>query len=218
MLGATLQRENLIVNGGFEEWVPRTQVTANLLSRPRIKDLMVTPTDLWPKQWILQQIIERDAPPPGSNDVALDETVAHSGKRSLRISNRTSKVITLAEYRTEYAVGTTALPTPIQPNRHYRLSWWVKGQDIIPGGAMMEGSAYFTKKDGKGAIVGIDYRDQGIALAGTFDWQQRDITFITDAGAQWFTFTLQLRNTAGIVWYDDVALEDLGPAVVVETY
>jgi hypothetical protein len=53
---------------------------------------------------------------------------------------------------------------------------------------------------------------------GTFDWQRRQLVFITDAYARSISFTLQLRWTTGTVWYDDVELVDLGPVVNVDTY
>ena len=53
---------------------------------------------------------------------------------------------------------------------------------------------------------------------GTFDWQQRQLTFITDSYARSVMFSLQLRWATGTIWYDDMELEDLGPVVPVDTY
>ena len=53
---------------------------------------------------------------------------------------------------------------------------------------------------------------------GTFPWQQRQLTFITDAYARSAIFSFQLRWATGIVWYDDVEIEDLGPVVPVDTF
>ena len=61
-------------------------------------------------------------------------------------------------------------------------------------------------------------REQSPHPVGTFDWQPRQLVFITDPYARWAGFTFQLRWATGTVWYDDVELVDLGPVVHVETY
>jgi len=212
--------ENLIVNGGFEEWVDIKLISDHMRRRPEVANVVRIPEDRWPLQWIPYRVIHQDGP-PGSAEIAMDEAVAHGGTRSLRITSQSTKNIVCVEYRTEYPLGTTLVPTPIQPNRRYRLTWWVKGQDVAPGGRgpWLDGLVCFSQRaDGTSVRTAADPRDQTKPPVGTFDWQQQKITFTTDAGAIWLAFDLQLRETTGTLWYDDVALRDTGPAVTVETY
>ena len=63
------------------------------------------------------------------------------------------------------------------------------------------------------------FASEGSSLPrGTFDWQQRQLTFVTDAHVRSAIFSFQLRWATGIVWYDNVELEDLGPVVPVDTF
>jgi hypothetical protein len=209
---------NLLVNGGFEEWVDIKQVADPILRRDTVKHVTRIPADLWPRQWILFRVINQSGP-AGSADIARDETVAHGGKYSLRFTNRSSKDITCAQYTTEYAVGASQLPPTIRANRHYRLSWWVKGAKVASGsGVRLDSLFQISNKDGKSQRVDIDVRDQDQSPAGTFDWERHDFSFTTDAGAQALNFCLELRSTTGTIWLDDVELKDCGPAATVQTY
>ncbi|HEY3397617.1 MAG TPA: hypothetical protein VGM19_08165 [Armatimonadota bacterium] len=218
-LGRVAAAEPLIVNGGFEEWVDVMQVPEGLRQRPEVVSVVRIPENLWPRQWIPMRVPYRTGG-PGTSEIALDETVAHSGRRSVRLTSRSTKDITCVEYIGEYALGSAVPPAAIQPNRRYRLTWWVKGLAVLPGGggAMLEGIYYVSLLNGKGYRTAPDYGDQTRPPTGTFDWQQEQFDFLTDAGAKYLAFNLQLRETTGTIWYDDVELQDLGPAMVVETY
>ena len=54
--------------------------------------------------------------------------------------------------------------------------------------------------------------------AAPFDWQPRQVTFVTGPEAKWLGFSLQLRGCKGTAWYDDAELlEDL-PVTPVDVY
>jgi hypothetical protein len=212
--------ENLMVNGGFEEWVDVKLISDYLVHRQDVAGVTRIPADLWPRQWVPFLVPYRTGG-PGTAEIAMDETVAHSGKRSVRLTNRSTKNITCVQYTTEYPIGSTETPTPIQPNRHYLLTWWVKGQDVAPGGggSYLDQVYYVSQSPGgKGHRVTPNWDDQTRAPTGTFDWQQERFDFLTDAGAKFLSFTLELRETTGTLWYDDVELRDLGPGMVVPTF
>ena len=120
-------------------------------------------------------------------------------------------------YSTERLAARADDPHNIRPNRRYALRWWVRGQDID-----LAGTGPILMMDVHSANKGKTYRnfagEETPLPKGTFDWQRRQILFITDAYARSISFTLQLRWTTGTVWYDDVALVDLGPVVNVDTY
>ena len=212
--------ENLISNGGFEDWVDVKLISDYLQHREDVASVVRIPANLWPRQWIPFRVPYRTGG-PGTSDIALDETVAHSGKRSVRLTSRSTKDIVCMQYTSEYPIGAAPPPPQIQPNRHYLLTWWVKGQDVAPGGGggYLDQIYYVSQlPGGKGYRGAVNWDDQTRPPTGTFDWQQERFDFLTDAGAKFFAFCLELRETTGTLWYDDVELRDLGPAVVVKTY
>jgi alpha-N-arabinofuranosidase len=132
-------------------------------------------------------------------DFALDSTVAHSGKNSVRVSS------------TEGGDASWMIVLPARPYSRYRLSGWVKTQNLDPG-------------TGRGALFsfhGTDIRTD--SLAGTHDWTRLEHVF--DSGAN---DALSLNclfggwgKAKGTAWFDDVELEllserDLKPEVTVE--
>ena len=144
-----------------------------------------------------------------------DAAVKHSGRYSARLENGDPRDITVLEYSTERndVPGKPA----ILPNRRYAVRWWVKGQGVDNADAgpilMMN-----VVSDRRGQSYRTFSAENWPLPRGTFDWQQRQLTFITDAYARSAAFSFQLRWATGAVWYDDVEMEDLGPVVPVDTY
>ena len=204
---------NLIANGGFERWAP---LDAGLLKDKQVQNVNLTPPEQGPVDWVpLRELTEGQAP---TASIAMDEAVKHSGKRSVRIHNSDPRDVTLVQYSTQSFTRRPDDPHNIKPNRRYLIRWWVKGQDVVPGDAGPILMLYYdTERDGKPARV--DTYEQGVPLPqGTFDWQQRQFVFITDAHASSVTLSLQLRWATGTIWYDDVEMFDEGKVVHVETY
>ncbi len=205
---------NLIVNGGFEEW---GQLDPDVAASEPVRNVTIVPPSQAPTGWVPWRENARDHP-EHTGTVALDEQVKHSGDRSVRIENGDMRDITLVQYSTERFAADPDDPHNIRPSRRYLVRWWVRGQEVNPAGTGPILMMYCrSERDGK--PYRTDSYEQGVALPnGTFDWQQRQFTFITDEHARWANFTLQLRWTTGTIWYDDVELVDLGPVVQVETY
>jgi hypothetical protein len=208
----TPSQRNLLENGGFETW---RKLDTNTLQQAEIAGLRLEPAGSTPAGWLPCRETFKDQKPTAT--LALDEKVKHSGERSVRIENRDMRDITYARYSTEPFAAGSQDPRNIRPNRRYAIRWWVRGQKIDPAGTgpilMMH---IASTKEGK--TYGTPTSEEANLPKGTFDWQPREFTFITDPYARWFTFTLQLRWTTGTVWYDDVELVDLGAVVNVETY
>ena len=133
-------------------------------------------------------------------EFALDPSIAHSGKNSVRISS------------TEGADAAWMIVIPAKPFSRYRLSGWVKTQGLEPG-------------TGRGALFslrGTDIRTK--AVTGTQDWTRLELVF--DSGAN---DALSLNclfggwgKATGTVWFDDVEIELLSaralkPQVTIET-
>jgi len=210
---AAAGQQNLVENGGFEAW---TELAADKARAENVQSLNLIPSGFVPAGWMpLREHVKNQT---RTVTIAMDDKVSHGGSRSVRIENRDMRDISYVMYSTERFARRADDPHNIRPNHRYVVRWWVKGENVNPDGTgpilMMH---CMSEKNGK------TYRtysgEHGDALPkGTFDWQRRQLVFITDENARWAAFTFQLRWTTGTVWYDDVELCDEGPVVQVKTY
>ncbi len=123
----------------------------------------------------------------GGAEFAVD-TVAHTGAQSLLIASTTG------------ADASWVTIAPVRPWARYRLSGWIKTQDLEPG-------------TGRGAMINVngsaDWRTR--PLSGTNDWTEVAVEF--DAGAvDALEITCLLGGwgqSKGKAWFDDVALTQL---------
>jgi len=132
-------------------------------------------------------------------DFALDQSIAHSGKNSVRISS------------TEGAEAVWTIVVPAKPYSRYRLSGWVKTENLVPG----------TSRGALFSLGGTDFRTK--AISGTQNWTRLELAF--DSGAN-DAFSLNCLfggsgKATGTAWFDDVELEllsarTLKPQVTVE--
>jgi len=135
----------------------------------------------------------------GKAELALDSTVAHSGKMSVRISSA------------EGADASWYAVVPLRPYSKYRLSGWIKTQNLEPG----------TGRGASFTFHGTDIRTQ--TIVGTQDWTRLELVFDSGANdALWLNCLLGGWGKAtGTAWYDDVQLDlirspDLNPEVTIE--
>jgi hypothetical protein len=219
--GPVPPQENLIVNGGFEEW---SDLEPSAAALELVRNVTLVPPNRAPTGWIPMREIDRDHP-EHTGTITMDEQVKHSGARSVRLENRDMRDITLVQYSTERFTVQPDDAHNIRPSRRYLLRWWVRGDGVEASGTgpilMM---FVMSQRDGSTGLAAggkwsrTDTYEHGSLPTGTFDWQQRQFAFITDESACWANFTLQLRWTTGTIWYDGVELVDTGPVVHVETY
>jgi len=145
---------------------------------------------------------------PCSKRSRFDNEVFMSAPDSLEISTDTNRVT-----RTGYFFATTKL----EPSTRYRLSFFVKCDDVTPvvsGGGVSAIVRQQKKEDGtKGAEW--TFPDYGNFLSGTMDWIPQVFEFETDESwreqpetAIW----LQVRYAAGIAHFDDVRLDRITDA------
>jgi hypothetical protein len=129
----------------------------------------------------------------GSPEIATD--AAHSGENSVRIEDGGSIELT---------------GIPYERGQQYRLSYWMRTENIERGerpwhraGAQVQ----MVFPDGS-----RDHFDIGLTL-GTTDWTrfERDIAFTTKKIPQSLTIVLHNWRATGVVWFDDVTLEELPP-------
>ena len=131
---------------------------------------------------------------PGVN-AAIDTTVFHSGKASLRLAGFGSKSDDSADIIQQITV---------KPYRQYRLSLWVKTEDVKPG---LLAGIHAQSEDGR------NLHPWEPQLSGTSDWRQLVSGFNSSSAAK---FKLDIgifeaaKGATGTVWIDDVKLEEVG--------
>jgi len=118
-------------------------------------------------------------------EFAVDESVARTGKRSVRISS------------TSGADASFQMVVPVRPYAKYKLGGWVKTKDVVPGTS-------------KGALINLHGMDVLTpAVSGTQDWTRVEIAF--DSGANDAVAVNCLfggfGRATGTAWWDDIALE-----------
>jgi hypothetical protein len=130
---------------------------------------------------------------------AVDDTVAHSGSRSLRYQNAPGGPYVLA-----------AQVLPLKPGKCYRFGVWVKTRDIASGDT---GATICMEWWGRDGYIGGAYP---LGVAGTADW--RRIEYISSpipAEATGGHVVVYGRpGTAGTAWFDDVEVVELARAPV----
>ncbi len=120
----------------------------------------------------------------------LDGDVKLAGARSLRIhSDNRTRVIS--------AATNVALPA----GRRWRVSGWVRADETMMPSMSYGLRSYDTGQRGGGSFNTIAAERDG--------WQQRTADFTT-AARMVLTITVGNRKGTGDVWFDEIALEDLG--------
>jgi len=117
--------------------------------------------------------------------LAVDETVFHSGRRSVRISSAEGSD---AYFQTDVA---------LRPYAKYRLSGWVKTENLVPG-------------QSRGALFNLE----GInvltpAISGTRDWTRLEVVFESgpNDGVSLNCLFGGWGRATGTAWFDDLSLE-----------
>jgi hypothetical protein len=126
----------------------------------------------------------------------VDDTVAHSGQRSMRIVNTDPAV---------YLLCSQALPA--RPGEFYDFSVWVKAQDVRGE----EGGATICMEwAGKDGYIGGSYPS---GIVGTADWtlvQARSAPIPANATRASVTVYLR-KGMTGTAWFDDVVVRRAFP-------
>ena len=132
-------------------------------------------------------------------DLQVDDTVAHSGARSVRISSK------------EGGDASWTVVVVVKPFARYRLSGWIRTEDLEPG----------TSRGALFNLHGLEGMQTGV-VTGTQDWTDVRIEFDTGAND-----SIQINclfggwgRARGTAWYDDVRLEllseqALSPSIIV---
>ena len=121
-----------------------------------------------------------------------DHQVTHGGHASLRMEN-------IGKNPAQHA--RIEQPIKLQPHRQYRVSFWVKTQDL-------DGPTPEVKILTPDAGTGISY--QTFHCDRTQDWKHYDLTFnsLNNTSANLYLGSWYGKN--GTFWWDDVSVEEIG--------
>lgn len=119
----------------------------------------------------------------------VDAEVAHSGSRSLRITNATAQ-------KPHVYGGLHQTVRDLSPDTEYLISVWVKGKNA--GRSLIGG--------GKGWTL----RRQ--LPMGTYDWQQVELRHTTGHAPENFELIFLTEDSTEALWVDDFMFRSIGPA------
>ena len=131
---------------------------------------------------------------PEPNCISVDETIAHSGRRSLKISHRQPTSYSMMSQQVDF-----------EPNRSYIITGWIKGDDIQPGAGAMLARLYIGKEGGGTFKVSRTFSD-------TFDWSFIEIGPFPVETRTWLTLIPYLHHSTGTVWFDDLTFHEVTKA------
>lgn len=122
----------------------------------------------------------------------VDHNVAHSGRVSLRFENFTAN---------PYGHGRIMQEIPVQPNRCYRATAWVKTQDLEPAAAFR--------------IQALTASGQALApwdpkMLSTTDWRKLTFGFNSGNNEQIRLYAGTWGAKSGKFWIDDWQIEEVG--------
>ncbi|MCC7494139.1 MAG: hypothetical protein IT204_17400 [Fimbriimonadaceae bacterium] len=123
-----------------------------------------------------------------------DRAVRHSGEVALRFENPGAKGLgSHARAMQEFT---------LQPYRPYRLTLWVKAEQVSPAGCAR--IQVMANAPGNPTLVAQELP------AATFDWQPLNLTFSTGRHAKIRLYFGSWEGRSGTFWLDDVSLTPVG--------
>lgn len=193
--------EEVFSNGGMEEWIHYKAKPGQRF--PELPSSEV-PVDVRPEVEVLSPYGEEGD--PVESVLARDLTIKHSDATSLRLENR----------RNSDAVAAVVGPLKVKPSMRYRITAWIKGQDIIANPKWTAGGVFLWTHFGpKEGFMSPENQRVSQKLPtglqrGTFDWTQIEFTVDTATNTEQLKIKLQLRMTSGTLWLDDLEIKQVG--------
>jgi hypothetical protein len=135
-----------------------------------------------------------DAALPGNGTVALEDGIARSGNRSLKIDRTTGKF------------GIASAGMYVDYTKSYRYNVWLKGEKIT--GRVYIQVIFFDSQWGWGhKTTGIISSDP---FAVTEKWQRFELTVKPPMNSQTAYLVVRSEDNGGVVWIDDVFCDPVG--------
>jgi len=121
-----------------------------------------------------------------------DHDVAHGGKTSLRMESIG---------KNQYRHCRLAQPLKLQPHRQYRISFWLKTENMAPADPEVK---VLTMDTGRAVSF------QTIRAERTQDWKQYDLVFNSGEQSAARLYLGSWGGRDGKVWWDDLSVEEIG--------
>jgi hypothetical protein len=136
-------------------------------------------------------------PAESSSVLALDGTVARSGKQSLQMTATNPGDRLCA----------TGREITFEKGKLYRLSIWIRKDDRVPNEAIVARINWTTPESG---TIGSSVPRMGCRESRAGDWVQRSGVIMASSTTTTGYVLLMLERATGRVWFDDVTIEPLG--------
>ena len=121
-----------------------------------------------------------------------DHEVVHGGKTSLRMEN---------VGQNEYRHCRVAQPLKLEPHRQYRISFWVKTEDLSPADPEVK----VLTADAQSAVSFQTFRAER-----TQDWTHYDLVFNSLEQREAMLYVGSWWGKDGKLWWDDLSIEEIG--------
>ena len=121
-----------------------------------------------------------------------DHDVVHGGKTSLRMESIG---------KNEHRHARVAQPIDLQPHRQYRLSFWVKTENMVPADPNIEVLTSDTQHS-------ISF--QTFHAEKTQDWTHYDLVFNSLDNRKGLLYLGSWNGKDGKLWWDDITCEEIG--------
>jgi len=125
---------------------------------------------------------------------AIDEEIAHSGGRSVRLSIPVG----------EPGKSNVGVTVPVEPNTRYRAELWLRRENVGVTGT------YVTERDDAGNLTGTSTQYGRSVPAVDGVWHQQVWELTTQAATTQLNIRGDIYNSTGTIWLDDFALYELG--------
>ncbi|OGV34968.1 MAG: hypothetical protein A2020_13395 [Lentisphaerae bacterium GWF2_45_14] len=150
--------------------------------------------DFEPGPWSLAEWTEN------KGSFEMDGAVFRSGKTSLKITNSQENGTTLVRQGIK-----------LNPNTEYKLSFYIKGSDIVSVKSKKGGGGVLVLNKGEHLMEGSPAGRWKLS-PGTYDWRKCEFVF-NSGSAENVALYLALVDSSGTVWFDDIALEEVPKSV-----
>ncbi|MCX6380517.1 MAG: carbohydrate binding domain-containing protein [Armatimonadetes bacterium] len=121
-----------------------------------------------------------------------DHEVTHSGKTSLRMESVS---------KNQYAHCRINQPIKLQPQRQYRISFWLKTENLAPADAEVK----ILTPDAQGSLSFQTFHTDK-----TQEWKQYNLVFNSFSSSNALLYLGTWNGKAGKMWWDDLKIEEIG--------
>lgn len=138
-----------------------------------------------------------------------DTEIFHSGKSSIKLESKDNKFINrISRFNA----------IPIEGGKQYKVSFWVKGENIASDPANKHSGVVLQFIPGSKKHYWSDkrYLIKVFPLKGSFDWMKISAIFETRDTEESAGIAIGLQKATGVIWVDDLELEQVSREELLE--